>query len=181
MNIEKEFTITIFTENRTGILSRVVGIITRRHINIESISASKSSIEGIHKIIILIRVKESLVKKVVAQLDKQVDILKAFYYHNKDLVFQEIALYKIPSEAFFNGNDVESMIRRYNARILRIEKEYIVIEKTGHQTDTELLLEELKKFGIYEFIRSGRVAIVKPMERLNNYLKTIEKYKNGSN
>lgn len=172
---EKEYTLTIFTENKTGLLSRVVGIITRRHINIESVSASKSSIKGIHKIVILIKVEEALVKKVVAQLDKQVDILKAFYYKNEDLVYQEIALYKVPSEAFYNGNDVEYLIRRYNARILRIEKEYIVIEKTGHQKETESLLEELQKFGIYEFIRSGRIAIVKPMERLKNYLKTIEK------
>jgi len=173
--MEKEFTLTIFTENRTGILSRVVGIITRRHINIESLSASKSAIEGIYKIVVLLKVSRELVKKVTAQLDKQVDILKAFYYDNKDLVYQEIALYKVPSKAFYNGNDVESLVRKHNAKILRIEKDYIVIEKTGHEEETECLLEDLQKFGIYEFIRSGRVAIVKPMERLNTYLKSLEK------
>jgi len=174
MSMKNEFTLTVFTENRSGILSRVVGIITRRHINIESLSASKSAIDGIHKIVVVIKVSREMVKKVTAQLDKQVDVLKAFYYANKDLVYQEIALYKIPSEAFYNGNDVESLIRRFNARILRIENEYIVIEKTGHQDETESLLEELQKSGIYEFIRSGRVAVVKPMERLNTYLKSIE-------
>lgn len=172
--MKKEFTLTIFSENRVGILKRVIGIISRRHINMESVSSSKSSIDGIHKIIVVIEEEESDVKKVVAQLDKQVDILKAFYYDNSDLVYQEIALYKIPSEAFYNGNEVENLIREHNARILRIEKEYIVIEKTGHEHETELLLTELQKFGIYEFIRSGRIAIVKPMERLNNYLKSIE-------
>ena len=60
------------------------------------------------------------------------------------------------------------------AKILRIEKEYIVIEKTGHQAETEALLNELQKIGIFEFVRSGRVAIVKPMERLNNYLKNLK-------
>lgn len=173
--MDNEFTLIIFTENKSGTLSRVVGLITRRHINIDSLSASKSAIEGIHKIIVVIKVTRELVKKLTAQLDKQVDILKAFYYDNKDLVYQEIAMYKIPSEAFYNGNEVESLIRRYNARILRIESEYIVIEKTGHQEETESLLEELQKIGIYEFIRSSRVAIVKPMERLNTYLKTLEK------
>ncbi len=173
--MKQEFTLTIFTENRAGVFHRVIGIITRRHINIESVSASKSSIDGIHKIIVVINQEESMVQKVVAQLDKQIDILKAFYYNNEDLVYQEIALYKIPSETFYNGNEVEILIRKYNARILRIEKEYIVIEKTGHETETEALLKELQNIGIYEFIRSGRVAIVKPMERLNTYLKSIEK------
>jgi acetolactate synthase-1/3 small subunit len=69
---------------------------------------------------------------------------------------------------------VEKIIRKHNARILEIEKEYVVVEKTGHQKETELLLEEFKKIGIFEFVRSGRVAVVKPMERLNTYLKSIE-------
>lgn len=173
--MKQEFTITVFTENKTGIFLRVIGIITRRHINIESVSASKSAIDGIHKIIVVVKVEEALIKKVVAQLDKQVDVLKAFFYDNSDLVYQEIALYKIPTKAFYEGNDLETLIRKHNARILRIEKEYIVIEKTGHVNETEALLQELQTVGIYEFIRSGRVAIVKPMERLNTYLKTIEK------
>jgi len=40
--------------------------------------------------------------------------------------------------------------------------------------EIEALLEELKGIGIYEFVRSGRVAIVKPMERLNTYLRSLE-------
>lgn len=169
--MENEYTITIFSENKTGVLSRVIGIITRRKINMDSISASKSAIKGIHKIIIVIKVTETQVRKICAQIDKQIDVFKAFYYDNSDLVYQEIALYKVPTEAFYEGDTVENLVRQFDAKILRIEKEYIVIEKTGHQEETEALLEELEQVGIYEFIRSGRVAIVKPMERLNTYLK----------
>jgi len=169
----QEFTLTVFTENRAGVLSRVVGIITRRHINIESLSASKSSIPGIHKIVVVIKVSEALVKKVVANIDKQIDVMKAFYYESEDLVHQELALYKVPTSAFYEGDTVEQLVRKYDAKILRIEKEYIVIQKTGYQEETEALLEELQDIGIYEFVRSGRVAIVKPMERLNNYLKKM--------
>lgn len=171
--MKEEFTITIFTENRTGVLSRIVGIITRRHINIESVSASESSIEGIYKIMVVINVEREQVQKLVAQLDKQVDILKAFYYDNSELVYQEIALYKVPSEAFYDGDEVENLVRKHDAKILSIEKEYIVIEKTGHEEDTVNLFNDLQQIGIYEFVRSGRVAIVKPMERLNTYLKNI--------
>ncbi len=172
--MEKEFTLTVFTENKTGVLSRVVGIITRRHINIESLSASKSALPGIHKIIVVIKVTETLVKKVVAQIDKQIDVLKAFHYDDSDLVQQEIALYKVPTSAFYEGDTVESLVRKYDAKILRIEEEYIVIQKTGYTSETEALLEDLQNIGIYEFVRSGRVVIVKPMERLNTYLKGVE-------
>lgn len=170
----QEYTITVFTENVTGVLSRVVSVFTRRHINIESLTVSKSSINGISRFTIVVLLPEERVSKLVAQLDKQIDVLKAFYYTTEEIVHQEIALYKVPHHIFTNGFNVEQMIRSHNARILEIEKEYIVIEKTGHQKETEALLKEFEKLGIYEFVRSGRVAIVKPMERLNNYLKSLE-------
>lgn len=170
----KEFTITIFTENRTGVLSRVVGIITRRHINIESVSASESSIDGVHKIVVVVKVVESLIKKLIGQLDKQIDVLKSFYYDNDEIVYQEIALYKIPSDRFYDGDEVEKLVREHSARILRIEQEYVVIEKTGYPSEIVELLNEFKRIGIYEFIRSGRVVIVKQMERLNTYLNKIK-------
>ncbi|MCI5082743.1 MAG: acetolactate synthase small subunit [Saprospiraceae bacterium] len=170
----KEYTITVFTENRTGITSRVVSIFTRRHINIESLTTSESSIPGIHRFTIVVNVSLDMVTKLVAQLEKQVDVIKAFHYEEDEIVYQEIALYKVPTHVFSNSTKVEQLIREYNARILEIEPEYIVIEKTGHKHETENLLKELEEIGIYEFVRSGRVAIVKPMERLNKYLKSLE-------
>lgn len=178
--MSKEYTLTVFCENKTGLMARIVSIITRRHINIESFTASKSSIEGIYRFTIMVIHEEEVVRKLITQIEKQVDVLKAFYYQNDEIIFQEIALYKVPSASFFGGNKVETLVRKYNARILTIESEYIVIEKTGHQEETEALLEELKELGVYEFVRSGRVAVAKPMERLNKYLKSIEKVKSFS-
>lgn len=167
------FTITVFTEDQAGLLSRVVGIFNRRKINIESLTTSQSSDPTIHRFTIVVNLPEDTVQKLIAQLDKQVDVLKAFYYNDEEIVHQEIALYKVPTAMFNNGNHVELLIRRHNARVLLIEPEFVVIEKTGHVEETEALLEDLKPYGIYEFARSGRVAIVKPMEKLNNYLATI--------
>ncbi|MCB0656063.1 MAG: acetolactate synthase small subunit [Saprospiraceae bacterium] len=168
------FTITVFTENKTGLLTRVVSVFTRRHINIESLTTSRSSLEGIHRFTIVVVVEEEMVQKLVAQLEKQVDVLKAFYYRDSEIVQQEIALYKVPANAFKNGDRVERLIRAHNARILVIEEEYIVIEKTGHASETEALLADLQEIGIFEFVRSGRVAVVKPMERLNTYLRSLQ-------
>ncbi|MDX1939011.1 MAG: acetolactate synthase small subunit [Saprospiraceae bacterium] len=172
--MNNEYTITVFTEHQTGLLSRVVSIFTRRHVNVESLTTSQSSLPGIHRFTIVVKVEEDMVKKLVAQLEKQVDIMKAFYYEREEIVYQEIALYKVPTAIFMNNNKVEKLIRAYNARVLEIEQEYIVIEKTGQEHETEALLEELKQIGIYEFVRSGRVAIVRPMERLNKYLQSLK-------
>ncbi|GLR18119.1 acetolactate synthase small subunit [Portibacter lacus] len=174
MSEKKEFTISVFTENRTGLISRVVSIFTRRHINIDSLTTSQSSMEGIHRFTIVIQTTNEQVIKLIGQLDKQIEVLKSFYYDNEEIVFQEIALYKVPTEAFSGGDVIERIVRRHNARILRIEPEYTVIEKTGHEHETEALFKDLKTHGIYEFVRSGRVAISKPMEQLNRYMEEME-------
>ena len=174
MSEKKEFTISVFTENKTGLISRVVSIFTRRHINIESLTTSQSSMEGINRFTIVISTTEAQVIKLIGQLDKQVDVLKSFYYHKHEIVYQEIALYKVPTDAFSGGDVIEKIIRKHNARILRIEPKYTVIEKSGHENETEALFNDLKVHGIYEFVRSGRVAISKPMEQLNAYLKSME-------
>lgn len=174
MSEKKYYTITVFTENQSGLLSRVVSVFSRRHVNIESLTTSRSSIPGIHRFTIVAHVTQEMVQKLVAQLERQVDVLKAFFYEPDEIVYQEVALYKVPTHIFSNSDNVEQLIRSYNARILLIEPEFIVIEKTGHEHETEALFKELEQIGIYEFVRSGRVAIVKPMERLNKYLQSLE-------
>jgi len=175
MSAQQEYTITVFTENEVGLMARIVNAITRRHINIESISVSPSSMKDIHRFTIVVELTEERVRKLVAQIDKQVDVLKAFYYTNDEIVYQEVALYKMPIKVFTANNaTMQQLIREHNAHILSVEQEYVVVEKTGHPKELTKLFVAFKEHGIYEFARSGRVAIVKPMERLNAYLKEIE-------
>jgi acetolactate synthase I/III small subunit len=171
----QEYTLTVFCENNKGLLSRIVSVISRRHYNIESFTASPSAMDGIYRFTVVVTINSEQVRKLVTQIEKQIDVLKVFYYTNDEIIYQEVALYKLPIDVFYGSSAVETIIRKHNARVLAIEEEYIVVEKSGHQSDTELLLDEFKQYGIYEFVRSGRVAVVKPMERLNNYLKSLEK------
>jgi acetolactate synthase-1/3 small subunit len=170
----KEYTISIFTENFIGLLNRITIIFTRRHINIESLTVSESEIKGVHRFTIVIKSEEELVKKVVKQIEKLVEVLKAFYYLNEETIYQEIALYKISTEVLKEGRNFEQIIRENHARILTIESKFIIIEKTGHKEETQELLRRLQPFGVLEFARSGRVAISKPMKKLSVYLKEME-------
>lgn len=172
--MKKQYTISVFTENQIGLLNRVSIIFTRRHINIESIAASESEINGIHRYTIVISELKDLVIKVVKQLDKQVDVIAAFYHENFDTVYQEIALYKVKTNILASGGDAEKIIRKHNARLLSVEADFTVIEKTGHKLETQMLFKELEPYGILEFVRSGRVSITKPMKQLKEYLKELE-------
>jgi acetolactate synthase-1/3 small subunit len=170
------YTITIFSENTVGLLNQVTIIFTRRGLNIETLSVSPSAIEGIHKFTVTAFADERTVEKVVKQIDKRVDIVKAYYNTDEDLVFQEIALYKISTPKLLSLGSIEDIVRRYNARILDMTDVWVVLEKTGHYDETQALFRELsEKTGVLQFIRSGRVAITKSkVERLSDMLAAME-------
>lgn len=170
--MKQEYIITIFSENHIGLLNRITIILTRRKINIESLTVSQSAIAGVFKFTIVIIETAERVHKVVGQLEKVVDVLKAFANTNDEMVYQEIAIYKVSTESLFESDQIEKIIRNSGARILEITRDYVVIEKTGHSEETQALFEELNPFGVYQFNRSGRVAITRGnIEKLSEFLK----------
>jgi len=170
--MKQEYIISAYSENHIGLLSRITVIFTRRSVNIESLTVSESALKGISKFTIVVKEEREKVEKIVAQIEKQVEVLKAFYHTNDEMIYQEIALYKVPTKALMDSDLIENMVRKHNARILEITPDYTVIEKTGHKNETQELFEGLNQFGVLQFIRSGRVAITRsPIERLSEFLK----------
>lgn len=170
--MKKEHIITVYSENHIGLLTRITIVFTRRKVNIDSLTVSASAITGVYKFTIVITATKEMVEKIVGQVEKQIDVLKAFYHTNEEMIYQEIALYKVPTEALYENDTIEKVVRNSGARILEITKEYTVIEKTGHKEETQALFEELNKIKVMQFIRSGRVALTRdPLERLSEFLK----------
>jgi len=172
---KQRYTISVFTEDVVGILNRVSIIFTRRKINVESIAASESEIKGIYRYTIVITETADQINKVVGQLDKQVEVVKALFHPESEIVHQEIALYKVRTGVLAAGGNAEKIVRAHNARVLSVEVEFTVIEKTGHKEETQQLFDDLQPFGILEFVRSGRVAITKPMKTLSSIVDQLEK------
>jgi len=170
---KQEFTITVYTENHVGLVHRISIIFTKRKVNIESITASDSEKEGIHRYTIAITETEELVSKIVKQIEKQVEVLKAMYYKNQEVVQQELALYKIPTDSLTNGIEIERIVRQHNARFLTIEQNFVVIEKSGFRRETKALFDELKPYGINEFVRTGRVAVSREKFGIGEKVKEI--------
>jgi len=105
--MKQEFTITVYTENQIGLLNRIAIIFSRRKINIDSMNTSPSEIEGIHRFTILIEETEEVVRKVCRQIEKQVEVLKAYFNTNDEVVWQEMALYKVSTDEIAENVKVE--------------------------------------------------------------------------
>lgn len=167
---KKSYTIAVFTENHIGLLNKITIVFTRRKINIESLTVSESQVEGIHSFTIVVNSTLEIVQKVVRQIDKLVEVIKAFSYEEDQIISQEVALYKVPISAIAQGINIDAFLVENKARLLEMDKEFFVIEKTGTTLETQELLEKLKLFGILEFVRSGRVIVTKPMKPLTQYM-----------
>ncbi|MCX6316287.1 MAG: acetolactate synthase small subunit [Bacteroidetes bacterium] len=176
---KREFTITVYTENQVGLLNRIAIIFSRRKINIESLNTSPTEVESVHRFTIVIDETEDVVRKLCRQIEKQVEVLKAYYNTEDEIVWQELALYKVSTDAIAEKVKVERLLREYGARAVAIRKDYTVFETTGHRAETDNLIKALEPYGLIEFVRSARVAIIKASSGFHDRLKEFEQKEPG--
>ena len=176
---KKEFNITVYTENHIGLLNRIAIIFSRRKLNIDSMNTSPSEVESIHRFNIVLTETEDVVRKVARQLEKQVEVLKVYFNTNEDVIWQELALYKVPTDIIAEKVSVERLLRQYGARAVVIRTDYTVFETTGHREETDALVTVLQQYGLIEFVRSARIAIIKASDGFHSKIKEFERLEPG--
>jgi acetolactate synthase-1/3 small subunit len=182
INMQKqEYTITVYTENQIGLLNRIAIIFSRRKINVESLNTSPSEVDSVHRFTIVINETEDVVKKLCRQIEKQVEVLKAYYNTNEEIIWQELALYKVPTEIIAEEVKVERLLSQYGAKAVVIRKDYTVFEVSGQRDETDNFIKILEPYGLIEFVRSARVAIIKASDGFHNKLKEFEYKEPGEN
>lgn len=172
--LKQEYTITVYTENQIGLLNRIAIIFSRRKINIESLNTSPSEVDSVHRFTIVINETEDVVRKLCRQIEKQVEVLKAYYNTQDEIIWQELALYKVPTDVIAEEVKVERLLREYGANAVVIRKDYTVFEVAGHREETDRLIKVLEPYGLIEFVRSARVAIIKASDGFHEKLKEFE-------
>lgn len=177
--MKQEFTITIYTENQIGLLNRIAIIFSRRKISIDSLNTSPSEIESVYRFTIVVTETEEVVSKLCRQIEKQVEVLKAYYNTGDEIIWQELALYKVPTDIIAEKVPVERLLRKYGARAVVIRKDYTVFETSGHREETEGLIQALEPYGLIEFVRSARVAIIKNSNGFHEKLREFEQRQPG--
>jgi len=170
----QDYTFTVYSENTIGILSRIAIIFSKRKINIESLNTSPSEIDGIHRFNIVIQETGDVVRKLARQIEKQVDVLKVYFNTNHETIWQELALYKVPTDIIAEKVEVERLLRQYGATAVVIRKDYTVFSVTGHREETDRLVAALEPYNLIEFVRSARVAIIKDSRGFHEKLKEFE-------
>ena len=172
MEEKQNFTVSVYTENNVGILNRLSAIFLKRHINIESMTVSKSEIDNVHRFTFVVIVPKTLIRKVVGQLEKQIEVIRAFYHTEDEIIYHETALFKI-SSAHLYDEAIQDKMKFRRAHIIAITENYFVIEASGFKEDIDNMYEKLKPYGLLQFVRSGRIAITRPKMAISELLQEI--------
>ncbi|WP_452221422.1 acetolactate synthase small subunit [Lacinutrix salivirga] len=174
MSTEKQlYTVSIYTENNIGLLNRISAIFQRRHINVESINSSVSEIENVTKWIMVVNLSEEQMKKIIGQIEKQVEVIKAYYHTESEIIYQESCIFKMKTDLLFEEKHDTNIIKENNARIVTVNKEFFVVEKSGTKEEIDVLYKKLSPFGIMQFTRSGRISVSKGEMKISTLLETL--------
>lgn len=166
----KLYTISVYTENNIGLLNRISAIFQRRHINIESLTTSQSEIDGVNRFVIVVNITKTQAEKVVKQIEKQVEAIKAYYHTEDQTIFTESSMFKIKSSLLFDEPQIQNIIKDSDSRIVTVNREFFVLEKSGRRNEIEALRRNLEVFGIMQFVRSGRIAVTKDELKITELL-----------
>ena len=164
------FTISVYSENNVGLLNRISGIFLKRHINIESLNVSKSEIDDVSKFTIVVNTSEKWVHNIVGQVEKQIEVIKAFYHTDEETIYQESALFKIDSALLFDERQIQNIIKESNSQIVTVARDFFVIAKSGRRNEIDEMHDQLKPYGIMQFVRSGRISVTKDKMQISTIL-----------
>ncbi|AZJ31483.1 acetolactate synthase, small subunit [Tenacibaculum mesophilum] len=174
MSTKNTYTISIYTENNVGLLNRISAIFQRRHINIESINSSSSEIKSVSRITLLVKITEEQMKKIIGQIEKQVEVIKAFYHTDEETIYQESCLFKLSTDLLTDNDEIQTIINQSKSRVINVNKSFFVLEKSGRKEEVEELYHILDKHGIKQFVRSGRIAVTKEEMPVSQLLQLIQ-------
>jgi acetolactate synthase small subunit len=112
------YTISAFTDNSPGVLHRLVTTFTKRKVNIESLTVSETERHGVSRFTIVVMVDEDLIKTIVKQIDRIIEVREVYALLNEDLIFKEIALIRVNASNADDRVKVEEHAERYGARVI---------------------------------------------------------------
>ena len=173
---KKLYTLLVYSENIAGILNQITAVFTRRQVNIESLNVSASSIEGVHKYTITAWCYDDQVVKIVNQIEKKIDVIKANYFTDDQLFIRESGLYKLSTDKVLANPEISRTIRRNDASIMEVNPTYTVVMKNGKTDDILKLYQSLNEFDcVLQYTRSGRIAVTRAkQEQVSSFLEERE-------
>ncbi|GMO55781.1 MAG: acetolactate synthase small subunit [Termitinemataceae bacterium] len=154
----KTHVLSVLVENRSGTLSRVSGLFSRRGFNIDSLTVGVTEDPAISRMTIAVSGDDKVLEQIVKQLSKLVDVIAIQNLEGTPFVKREITLVKVKADESTRAS-IAQVASIFRGRVIDISPNTITIEATGSVDKIEGMLQVLRPYGILEIARTGLVAL----------------------
>lgn len=150
--------LSIWVDNKPGVLARIAGLVSRRGFNIESLAVSDTEDTTRSHVTMVVDADEVIVEQVTKQLNKLINVYKVSDLTDADHIDRELVLFKVNADPAQRGEIIE-LASIFRARIVDVAANTLTVEATGTTDKLEAMENLLGAYGIKEIIRSGKIAI----------------------
>ena len=155
-----KYTISMLVEDRAGVLNRVASLFRRRGFNIQSLAVGGSEQSGLSRMTVVVLADPAQIEQVRKQLDKLINVIKVVDLTSDDMVARELALVKVAATSS-TRSEIMQIVDIFRANIVDVGSDSLMVEVTGDEEKVNSLFELLRRFGIKEVVRTGRVALTR--------------------
>ena len=153
-------TLIALVEDRPGVLNRVASLIRRRSFNIDSIAVGHSEMPGLSRMTIVVDGATTAVEQVRKQLEKLIEVVKVTDITQGSIVIRELALVKVHATPS-TRSEIMQIVDIFRAKIVDVAADSLIVEVTGDEEKIDSLYNLLRRFGIKELARTGRIALTR--------------------
>jgi acetolactate synthase I/III small subunit len=154
-------TIIVTVQNKPGVLFKIAGLIRRRRFNIESLTVSHTHEPNISRFTILVHGDKKVVEQMGKQLYRIVEVLKVNDPSEDEVVARELALLKVSLKKSGSRVEITNIADHFRAKVVNVHPDNMILEITGDEKKIDAFYENMRKFGVIEFVRTGRTALFK--------------------
>jgi acetolactate synthase-1/3 small subunit len=151
-------TISVLVNNRPGVLARTAGLFARRGFNIDSLAVSTTQDPDVSRMTIVVEGPDAVLEQISKQLYKLLDVIKVLDHQDESVVSRELALVKVDAEPSVRG-EIMQTVAIFRANIVDVSDRTFTIEVTGSAEKIDALTSLLRKYGIREMMRTGRIVL----------------------
>ena len=156
--MEKEYTLSVLVENKSGVLAHIAGLFSGRGFNISGLSVGETENPDYSRMTIVVKGDDKILEQIKKQLNKFIDVIKVIDLTNVSAVHREIILIKVKATSH-KKQEVFQICEVFKGKIVDISHDTLTLEVTGNKAKIEALITLLRPYGIIEIARTGRVSI----------------------
>lgn len=153
-------TIAVIVENKSGVLTRIAGLFSRRSFNIDSLSVGGTDNPDYSRMTICVQGDRDVLEQVIKQLSKLINVIRVSELDPTESVERELALIKVSADKQ-SRSEIMQIVNIFRARIIDVSHRSMIIEVTGDEEKIDAFTQMLRQFGIKEVVRTGKISMVR--------------------